>query len=93
MLSSMPEIGTSIRSHFSHVPKTTPIYLFMDNAGGHGKTEVKAKYEKYSKINQNIIHGLILVSFNPQITLHFIYSQIAKKFEKKGKCRGKKSGE
>ena len=41
MMNTMNKIGTSIRSHYSFLPKTTPIYLFMDNAGGHGKTEIK----------------------------------------------------
>ena len=41
MLDVMDEIGQSVRTAHSFLPSTHPIYLFMDNAGGHGKKEVK----------------------------------------------------
>ena len=37
----MTDIGTSIRTHYSFVHKDTPVYLFMDKTGGHGKDVVK----------------------------------------------------
>jgi len=43
----MDEIGTSIRRDMTHVPNSEPIYLFMDNAGGHGKENVKDNYKKH----------------------------------------------
>ena len=47
MLGVMDEIGKSIRSHYSFIPQETPVHLFMDNAGGHGKVEVKERYVQH----------------------------------------------
>jgi hypothetical protein len=55
MLDTIDEIGSSIRSKMWWVPKTDPIYLFIDNAGGHGTNEGKDKYEKILKDKFNII--------------------------------------
>ena len=55
MLDSMQEIGTSIRDAYSFLPQSTPIYLFMDNAGGHGKNDCKEQYVEYLKEHFNII--------------------------------------
>ena len=55
MLETIRTIGQSLRDHYSFLDKTTPIHLFMDNAGGHGKTEVKARYEKILKDEFNIL--------------------------------------
>ena len=53
MIDSVDEIGASIRAAYSFLPSNHPIYLFMDNAGGHGTIKVKEEYvaklkEKYS---------------------------------------------
>ena len=55
MSDSIDEIGSSIRSHYSFVPHNKPIYLFMDNAGGHGKVDVKEEYVKKLAEVYNII--------------------------------------
>ena len=55
MLDSIDEIGSSIREKMKWVPKTDPIHLFIDNAGGHGTNEGKDKYEKILKDKFNII--------------------------------------
>jgi hypothetical protein len=44
MMDSIDEIGKSIRSSKYWVSRLTPIVFFMDNAGGHGKDEIKLKY-------------------------------------------------
>ena len=49
------EIGQSTRYHFSHVPKTTLIHIFMDDDSRYGKTKVKVGYEKFSKTKFNIV--------------------------------------
>lgn len=49
MMDHIRSIGTAIRDTYSFVPQDHPIHLFMDNAGGHGKNEIKAKYEKILK--------------------------------------------
>ncbi len=36
----------SIRNAYHFIPETEKIYLFMDNAGGHGSDEAKDGYEK-----------------------------------------------
>jgi len=36
MLEAMRRVGTSMREVFHWVPEDKPVYLFMDNAGGHG---------------------------------------------------------
>jgi hypothetical protein len=44
MTKAINEIGKSIRNAYHFIPKTETIYLFMDNAGGHGKNDVKDDY-------------------------------------------------
>ena len=53
MTDHIDEIGTAIRKACSFLHPRHPIYLFMDNAGGHGKKHVKWEYvwklhKKYS---------------------------------------------
>ena len=55
MMETIREIGTSIRSNYSFLPVSHPVYLFMDNAGGHGKTEVKHEYEIILKEEFNVL--------------------------------------
>ena len=55
MMDTIFEIGDSIRTSFKWVPRDVPIYLFMDNAGGHGTDQVKDEYVKILKRKFNII--------------------------------------
>ena len=55
MLRCMDKIGQSIRTKMHFVDKDHPIYLYMDNAGGHGMNATKEAYEKMLKDNYNII--------------------------------------
>ena len=55
MMKHMHEIGKSIRETYSFLPHKQEIYLFMDNASGHGKTEVKKEYERILKEDYNIL--------------------------------------
>ena len=54
MMLHIHEIGKSICDTYSFLPQEQVIYLFMDNAGGHGKTEVKKEYERILKNEFNI---------------------------------------
>ena len=54
MLSVVDEIGESVRKAYSFLPQDHTIHLFMDNAGGHGKSEVKDQYVKKLKDIYNI---------------------------------------
>jgi hypothetical protein len=45
LLQSLEGVGTSIRAALHWVDNEEPIYLFIDNAGGHGTSEAKGKYE------------------------------------------------
>jgi hypothetical protein len=40
MLSVMDDVGKAICEAYSNIPFDEAIYLFMDNAGGHGKKDV-----------------------------------------------------
>ena len=55
MLETIDEIGANIREYYSFVPNQTPIHLFMDNAGGHGKVSCKEKYVQHLKQRYNVI--------------------------------------
>lgn len=44
MLETMPMVGQSLREKFHWVDLADPIYLVMDNAGGHGTIEAKEHY-------------------------------------------------
>ena len=55
MLNHIREIGASIRKAYAFIGDDTPVYLFVDNAGGHGKIEVKAQYEKILQEEFNVI--------------------------------------
>jgi hypothetical protein len=45
MMRSVEGVGTTIRQTLHWVDEDEPIYLFMDNAGGHGTNEAKGEYE------------------------------------------------
>ena len=49
MLRVMPEIGQALRNKFSWVAATDPVYLVMDNAGGHGTNDAKTIYTEALK--------------------------------------------
>ena len=55
MMDVIDEIGSSIREAYSWVDLDTPIYLFVDNAGGHGKTVVKEVYVNILKDKYNVL--------------------------------------
>jgi hypothetical protein len=44
MLETMPEVGLALRWAFHWVADDEPIYLVMDNAGGHGTNDAKEAY-------------------------------------------------
>ena len=54
MINNIRDIGSAIRKNYSFLPNDHTVYLFMDNAGGHGKTEIKAEYEKILKEEFNV---------------------------------------
>ena len=39
MMDSIDEIGIAIHHAFHWVPRDVPIYLYMDNTGGHGTSD------------------------------------------------------
>ena len=58
MLRTMPKVGAAIREKMPWVPREQPIYLQMDNAGGHG---TKAAVGEYTQLlidwhNVHVIH-------------------------------------
>jgi hypothetical protein len=57
MLSSVDETGNSIRSALKWIPHSDTIFLFMDNAGGHGTDDIKKEYVSIlaSKYNIEVI--------------------------------------
>ena len=55
MMSHIRDIGQSIRTSHSFLPKEQSIYLFMDNAGGHGKIEIKREYERILATEFNVL--------------------------------------
>ena len=55
MLETMPALGEAIRDKMHWVSKDIPIYLVMDNAGGHGTVEAIKQYVSILKNKYNII--------------------------------------
>ena len=55
MRQTMPTIGATICEKMSWVPATMPIYLVMDNAGGHGTGETVGWYTRELLVNNNVI--------------------------------------
>ena len=51
----MPDVGKAIREAYHWVPHDIPIYLYMDNAGGHGKKHIVDKYVATLKDDHNVI--------------------------------------
>ena len=55
MLGAIREVGQAIRDKMHYIPNWEPIYLFMDNAGGHGTDKVKEEYINILKVDFNVI--------------------------------------
>ena len=55
MAKIMPEIGEAMRKAYHFVPKEIPLFLIMDNAGGHGKKDCIEEYTNLLKEKYNII--------------------------------------
>ena len=51
MMKVVDDIGDSIRKAHNFIPHTTPVYLFVENAGGHGKKEIKSEFVEILKKN------------------------------------------
>ena len=54
MLQMIPTIGQKLRAAFHWVPENQKIYLFMDNAGGHGTDVAIAQYTGILKNQFNV---------------------------------------
>jgi hypothetical protein len=55
MMESIHEIGSSIRESMYWVPQSVYITLFMNNAGGHGKENIKDQYVLILKEQYKVI--------------------------------------
>ena len=55
MLEVMPRVGEAIRAAYHWVDDSAPIYLFLDNAGGHGTDNAVEKYCTYLAERYNVI--------------------------------------
>lgn len=51
----MPEVGEAIREAYHWVEKDTPIFLYLDNAGGHGTDETVDEYVGMLAEKHNVI--------------------------------------
>ena len=53
----MDDVGKSIREHYEKlgVERETPIFLFLDNAGGHGTKETVGAYVASLKEDHNVV--------------------------------------
>ena len=54
MLGTVDEIGASIHRAYNFVDKKYPIYLVLDNTGGHGTECAKEEYEKRLRDNYKV---------------------------------------
>jgi hypothetical protein len=55
MLETMPTIGTQIRQQMPWIPMQTPIYLILDNAGGHGTIAARNEYTRRLRNEYNVV--------------------------------------
>ena len=55
MTEVMPEVGQATRSAYHWVLPRAPIFLYLDNAGGHGTQEAVDAYVKALKDDYNVI--------------------------------------
>ena len=51
----MPKVGKAIRDAYHWIHRSIPIYLYMDNAGGHGKQHIVEEYVATLKDKFNVI--------------------------------------
>ena len=51
----MPEVGKAIREAYHWVLPQIPIFLYLDNAGGHGTQEVVDAYIKALEVDNNVM--------------------------------------
>jgi hypothetical protein len=57
MLEHIPLVGAAMQEKYPWVPLETPLYLIMDNAGGHGTNDAIANYAHNVEIIHQIPHG------------------------------------
>ena len=55
MMRTMPEVGEAIRRTMHWIPRAQPIYLQMDNAGGHGTKNAMREYTQRLANDYNVI--------------------------------------
>ncbi len=55
MLQTMPAIGAEIRQKMPWIPPDQPIYLILDNAGGHGTRQAINEYTRQLRDQHNVI--------------------------------------
>ncbi len=55
MLRILPQIAAEKRQQLHWIPHKEPIYLVMDNAGGHGTQEARAEYTRRLRDDFNIV--------------------------------------
>ena len=69
MIEHIHEIGKKIRKSYENViTSDKPIVLIMDNAGGHGRNDVKKEYEKILRLDYNV-HVHWQVANSPETNL------------------------
>ncbi len=49
MTDVMPKVGKAIREAYHWVPLEKPIFLYLDNAGGHGTKDAVDQYVQHLK--------------------------------------------
>ncbi len=55
MLQVLPEIAAEMHQQLHWVPHDGPIFLVIDNAGGHGMQEARDEYTRRLRDNFNIV--------------------------------------
>jgi hypothetical protein len=60
MKDNMVQVGQVMREKFQWVDASTPLYLVMDNAGGHGKKDIIEAYQAdlWNKFKVKIVHQI-----------------------------------
>jgi len=60
MKDNMVQVGQAMREKFQWVDASTPLYLVMDNAGGHGKNDIIEAYraDLWNKFKVKIVHQI-----------------------------------
>jgi hypothetical protein len=54
MLKHMRQVGMAMRGAYHWVPFETPLYLVMDNMGGHGTVDAWREFTEYLKVGYNV---------------------------------------